>query len=691
MATSTPSPFHPGEQAIQRRVGAREQVEEIGRRFIRDHLPPEHREFYAGLSYLLLGSIDETGRPWASILVGPQGFVRAPDDRHLQIAARPLPGDPAREHLVPGAAAGVLGIDFTTRRRNRMNGRIDRLDDGEMTIAVDQSFGNCPMYIQVRELDRVDLEADHSTAGRSERIETLSDSDRQLIRRSDSFFIATHFAAGEGRSSDGADVSHRGGRPGFVRIAEDGTLTWPDFTGNSHFNTLGNIELNPRAGLLFIDYESGSLLSLTGSAEIVWDGPELHAFKGAERLVRFRPESGWRLPAALPLRWRLREYSPVLQQTGSWEDVDAAMARGSAVRPYAVTNVVEESSSIRSIYLRPADGGALPCHVAGQFLPLALEIPGHETPVHRTYTISNAPDGAALRLSIKREQAPRPELPPGLSSSFLHDSVETGTILQALPPRGTFLLDRDSCRPVVLLSAGVGVTPMIAMLEQLANENDACGPARDVYFVHGARNGAELAFANHVRSVAAASERFHTHIAFSAPLDTDVAGRDYDSTGRIGVTLLKSLLPLDDYDFYLCGPEGFMREIYQGLRGLGIARERIHYEFFGPAARLSEEAAPGPEAGVDAATVPVPVRLSVSGIDTTWSPGDGTLLDFAEAAGLSPPYSCRAGVCQTCATPVDGEVAYREPPMAPPPAGQALICCAYPVGGETDAPLTLEL
>lgn len=691
MTETIASPFHRGEQAIQTRVGARDKVEEIGRRFIRGHLPEEHRAFYGQLPFMLLGSVDETGRPWASILAGPPGFVRTPDEHTLEIGAAPLPGDPAGDYLTENAAVGLLGIEFASRRRNRVNGRVTRRDDGGLRIAVHQTFGNCPMYIQAREFETV---SSTDPAVPRQALEGLDEDAREHIGRADSFFIATHYAEGDGGATDGADVSHRGGRPGFVRVAEDGSLLWPDFTGNTHFNTLGNILLNPRAGLLFVDYESGDVLTLTGAAEIVWEGDELEFFTGAERLVRFRPETGYRLPGAVGLRWRFRDYSPVLDQTGTWEEVDAAIAAraaGNTLHDYCVTRVVDESSNVRSVYLEPVNGEPPPAHVAGQFLPLELHPPGSAAPIRRTYTISNAPDGRQLRLSIKRELAPAPELPPGISSNYFHDDVAPGTKLRALDPRGTFHLDAESCRPVVLLSAGVGITPMIAMLEQLVSDESHCGPGRAIWFIHGARNGEEHAFADHVRALTARAHGVTTHIAYSAPAENDVPGRTYDHAGRVDVGLLKSLLPFDDYDFYVCGPTAFMTAIYEDLRSLNVAADRIHYEFFGPAAKLGETAVDSGAIPADAPSEPVPVHFVDAGIETTWDRSRGTLLDLAEAEGLAPPYSCRSGICQTCATPVDGDVIYAEAPMTAPPEGQALICCAYPRADESGDALEIRL
>ncbi|MES2192034.1 MAG: pyridoxamine 5'-phosphate oxidase family protein [Pseudomonadota bacterium] len=311
--------FHEGERAVQERVGPgiREKLAEIGPRVIRDFMPDQHRDFFEQLPLVLAGSVDAQGQPWASVLAAPAGFVQSPDSHTLVVKVHPLAGDPLQDTLVDGAQIGLLGIEPHTRRRNRMNGVVQLLGDEGFIVHVDQSFGNCPKYIQARE--PVYLGPSQITpivhAGKQ-----LDAAARRLIEKADTAFIATAYAGlrdGVGRSG-GVDVSHRGGKPGFVRVDDDGTLTMPDFVGNFFFNTLGNIAVNPRAGLLFIDFDSGDLLYLAVSAEIVWHGPELRAFEGAQRLLRMQVTAMRRVDASLPLRWGVASLSPVLAATGQW-------------------------------------------------------------------------------------------------------------------------------------------------------------------------------------------------------------------------------------------------------------------------------------------------------------------------------------------------------------------------------------
>ena len=342
------SPFHEGERELQTRVGVRDQLEDMGQRFIRGYLPDEHREFYEQLPYLIIGSIDPAGNPWASILVGRTGFISTPDANTLSLNTPRIYGDPLNANVATGTPIGILGIQYDARRRNRLTGKVESATDDSMLIRIDQTFGNCPQYIQAREpelLPEIDEVGAHRPMMPMPR---LNDRARAIIASADHFFIATSYSEDSDDVTHGTDVSHRGGKPGFVRVEDDQTLSFPDFTGNFHFNTLGNIARNPRAGLLFIDFNSGALLYLTCSAEIIWDSEEKRAFTGADRLVRFVIDEGTLVENALPMRWRFVDYSPSLDQTGSWEETDATIAARKAenvYRSYRIARVEKESAA----------------------------------------------------------------------------------------------------------------------------------------------------------------------------------------------------------------------------------------------------------------------------------------------------------------------------------------------------------
>lgn len=311
---SPESPFHAGERAIHDRFGLRERMAQQGRQAILEYLTAQHQRFFMQLAYVIVGTVDSAGRPWTSILVGAPGFLMALNDRILRITAQPLFGDPLMTTIKPDVDIGLLGIELHTRRRSRLNGKIIRIRNDSIDVGVGQSFGNCPQYIQARmfELDTID-----STIPKPiHPIVTFGIVERSMITTADTFFITTAYQDLSASTEKGVDVSHRGGKPGFVCINDDRTLTIPDFSGNFYFNTFGNLALNPRAGLLFIDFDQGNLLYLTGTAEVIWEGEEISLYEGAERLLRFHLDWGYRVEGSLPLRWSEPQFSPFLDHMG---------------------------------------------------------------------------------------------------------------------------------------------------------------------------------------------------------------------------------------------------------------------------------------------------------------------------------------------------------------------------------------
>jgi len=311
------SPFHEGEQAVQARLGVRERIEQTGRRILRDFMPDEHRQFFEDLPFLVVGSADPAGALWASLLLGDPGFIASPSARRLAVRATPLLGDPLAHNLTNGAPLGLLGIELPTRRRNRANGHVERAEAGYFEVAVDQSFGNCKQYIQSRAgaFAKEALRTEPSAEGAA-----LSDAALGVLARTDTTFIATASRDAERGGAHGVDVSHRGGRPGFIRAQLVGgatVLTLPDFSGNFMFNTFGNLEVNPRAGLLVLDFDAGSLLSLTGTARVIWSGSAVQSFAGAERLLELQVDAGW-LWHGIFEHWSEPEQSPHLRGTGTW-------------------------------------------------------------------------------------------------------------------------------------------------------------------------------------------------------------------------------------------------------------------------------------------------------------------------------------------------------------------------------------
>ena len=690
---TTTSPFHRGEQAIQQQLGVREQMERFGSRVIRDHLPEQHRDFYQQLPFIFVGHADAQGWPWASILFNQPGFITSPNDKTLNLNAQPVSGDPLAESLVPDTKLGLLGIELPTRRRNRIAAHIVDCSNNQIQLEVDQAFGNCPQYIQTRELERLDDDAVIEST--TTNLDKLDQRAQTLIANSDTFFVASYIANNSGEASEGADVSHRGGRPGFIRVDNDGTLTIPDYLGNNHFNTFGNFVENDKAGLLFLDFESGHLLTLTGTVEILWDSPETEHFDGAERLWKFHLDHGRWIENGLPLRWRLDEYSPNSLLTGTWSDAKKKQAvekQRQQWLPYVVEKIVDESSVIKSFYLQP-DNHAVPSFKPGQFLTVKLSVGGKDT--IRTYTVSSAPADTSLRISVKREQSSDNSVPDGIFSNHIHDQLRVGDIIHAKAPCGAFTYDTSQQRPAVLLAGGVGITPMVSMARHALIEGVRTRAIRPTTLISAAKNVEQRAFFKELEDIEQQSGgSIRSFWALSEIDESMEAGRDYHHHGRISAALLQAILPLDDYDFYLCGPGPFMQSMYDMLRELGVNDARVYAEEFGPASlqRASDESTRKFQPVAQASEAIV--EFSDSQIEQAWSDKDGSLLDFAEAHGLTPEFGCRSGQCGACKVGLSaGALSYLTEPSSPLNEDEVLLCCAVPaaVPGQDVVKIAIKL
>lgn len=544
---TTTSPFHEGERMVQARLGVAA-IEEWARRVIRPYLPEQHRAFHTAQPFLIAAARDALGRPWATVLTGPEDFIGSPDPRTLTIKGRPPAGDPLEEAIGTGADIGLLGIELATRRRNRVNGTIrEKRADGSSVLVfeVGQSFGNCPQYITPRQWHRT---ANHRP-GAPLVSRALTSSQNRWIAHADTFFIASGHRGTGDAPSFGMDASHRGGAPGFVTVVNQNQLIFPDYAGNNHYNTIGNLVVDPRVGLLFVDFARGSLLQLTGRARIDWGSEAVAAIPGAHRLVTIDIDAVVENPGALSLRW---------------ED------ESQAVRTLTVVEKIRESADVISFVLEARDGEKLPSFQAGQYLPIDYTEPEQVAPIRRTYSLSGPPDAPYYRISVKRA-------PQGLMSGHLHDRVKVGDIINAGKPAGEFLIPNGTS-PIALISAGIGVTPMVGMLHVLASTR----PDRDVLFLHGAIDGEHLPLASEILGLAQHSDTIRVHTALSRPTQHDrITGEDR-SAGRINGELLRRLGVDLEAHYMVCGPFGFMTDLQSTLLGLGVPETQIHTETFGP-------------------------------------------------------------------------------------------------------------
>jgi ferredoxin-NADP reductase/MOSC domain-containing protein YiiM/ferredoxin len=348
-------------------------------------------------------------------------------------------------------------------------------------------------------------------------------------------------------------------------------------------------------------------------------------------------------------------------------------------RQLAVTSITRESESVISIRLDDPSGAQLPAARPGQYLTLRVQPDKQQRSVLRNYSLSGPPAAGYYRITVKRE-------PDGAASGYLHTQLTIGDQLDIAAPRGTFILDETGAA-VLLISAGIGATPVLAMLQALAEEHSE----REIWWLHGARNRREHSFAAEARSLLASLPNAHADVYYSHPDPDDLKGRDFDSEGRLTGSALAELEPPRDAQAYLCGPTPFMDEISAGLAALGIGASRIHTEPFGPAPSITPGIAatpartPHPPTGQpgDGPTI----EFARSNLAIPWSSDYGSLLELAEACDVPVRWSCRTGVCHTCETTlIAGELGYNPDPVEPPADGSALICCSQP---HTDTVLDL--
>ncbi len=293
--------YHSGELAVQQKAGVQDEAKALGK-IVSSRLKPAALDFLRNQRLAIASTVDSKGRVWASLLTGEPGFVQMVEEQVVRIDTAQVFGDPLNENLLVQDEIGILVIDIATRRRLRLNGTAQVQRDRSLYVQTKQVYFNCPKYIQLRHLDT------HIT--KSNNLQNIQNSDilteeqQHWITQADTFFIASF------HPESGADASHRGGNPGFIRVLNESKLVFPDYSGNNMFNTLGNLAVNPLSGLLFIDFERGRTLQVTGTAHIVWDTESVAEFAGAERLVEFQIDQVIAIAGACPLHWRFVEYSP---------------------------------------------------------------------------------------------------------------------------------------------------------------------------------------------------------------------------------------------------------------------------------------------------------------------------------------------------------------------------------------------
>ena len=569
------NPFHKGEIALQQVAGVQEHVMSYAPKFVRKYLPDQHRDFYGELPFVVGAARDETGTMWSTLFektdMGSAHFITSPNDKTLHIQTQPVPGDALQNafstHTITDL--GLLGIMLETKRRNRVNGRaVADSNTGGLIFTVDQAFGNCPQYIKPRSnwyqsaSNRTDAAPLINNDNITKRIfaSELTTDQIQWITSAETVFTASGYR-GEGENERfGNDASHRGGAPGFVRVdsnteQQQQTISWIEYPGNNHFNTLGNIVLDPRVGISIPNFATGGLLQVSGTATV-----EMGELKDGGRKVYLSVTAVNELPAgALPIRWAADESAP-----------DQTMQ-------VIVSKIVQESEDVKSFYFEAADPvSTLPSFRAGQHLPIELTLDDGKV-LKRTYSLSAAPSTQSYyRISVKKQK------PDGKASSFLHNHFQVGDSLTVGQPAGDFVrATPEKGRTTVLLSSGIGVTPILSMLHEVAGDENTDN--NEVVWLQGARNGRHHALQQEVDSMLQRSSdsndsSIKSRIFYSQP---DPKDDRHDVTGRITPDEVGRLVPdWKEAVYYMCGPAAFLADLESGLEVMGVSPKNIHFETF---------------------------------------------------------------------------------------------------------------
>ena len=347
------------------------------------------------------------------------------------------------------------------------------------------------------------------------------------------------------------------------------------------------------------------------------------------------------------------------------------------IRKFSVLKKISQCDDVNAFYLKPHDGRQLPAFKPGQYLTFQLDLPGRDKPLIRCYSLSDNNDGKKdfYRVTIKKEKSPpdKADVPPGAGSSYFTDVVKEGDILNVKSPTGHFFLDMAKSNPIVLLAGGVGITPMLCMANAIA----ASGSKREAYFFFGVRNVREHIHKAELEKLAAENDNIHLHVAYSKPSEKDVKGKDYQHEGRVGIELLKEVLPSNNFEYYLCGSGAFMKSLTDGLEAWGVPDAVVHFEAFGPATVKKKAAVP--TAAETTHLQKVMVTFARSNKTVRWEPSLENLLEFAKANGVKIDSGCCAGGCGSCAVAMkSGEVTYLKKPDMTPDAGSCLACVCRP-------------
>lgn len=658
--------FHQGELAVQAMANESSIAQRNGR-VLSDSILPGAIPFIAQQNMLVVSSMDESGRPWSSVLFGRAGFVQANTKGSLSLDLSLMhvnQEDTFWHNIKHNAQVGVLAIELSTRRRFRVNGRIERLNadalaNTQFEIKVQQAYPNCPKFIQRRNLKIEETAFSERMPEASFGIDLTQDHIDMMVQ-SDSFYVSSASLLKDNDSGAEAyslDASHRGGLPGFIKVLDKNTLLIPDYPGNSLFNTLGNLHLYAKAGIIFVDFDNARVLQLSGSANILWDKEdETNHASGTKRFWQLFVETWQETKIPKGINGYFQDYSPHNPR-------EKKVKADNDIDPNKPLNLrvlkVEQKSPRINLYRLGAIEGAkedviqgkhkaqvLPPFDAGAHLPIEVTLADGKTVLRHYSILSSVKERGFYDIAVQREEVGRG------GSKVIHDRFELGSIVQVLPPKNEFPLGQDNNHKV-LIAGGIGMTPILSMLRDLVAQDKS-------FEIHySARHETDLAFKAEVHALAADKAFFYT--------SQDEQGN------RLDLVRLMASAKVDSH-IYMCGPLGMITQVRELAKNHGWDNSRVHFESFGGVSQANDKA--------------IKVHLKKSNQVIMVDPKQ-SILDALSDNNVAVPFDCKRGECGLCATTViTGEAEHRDSYLTNAEQEHQMCVCVSRAKGES---LTLDL
>ena len=606
--------YHDGELRVQRLARASDEAR-ISGQMINKAIPSEAIEFILQQTMLVIGSIDPCGQVWASVIFGQAGFLQVQSDQQLQIdVSQTLRciDDPLWDNLLRNPSVGLLIIELDSRRRLRINGRARKLSTTRYAIDVASAYPNCPKYIQRRQSRKLSTamlenpqqrDAIRSTSASHGNV--LSAAQQLMIANADTFFVASAHPA------QGVDASHRGGQPGFVQLLNEHELRIPDFPGNRMFNTLGNFDSYPHAGLVFINFKHRRLLQLIGQPKILWDLDDPYDNTGGTcRFWQFTVSSWREYTHAVDLDWVFLGYSPQIPEQREYNPyepvLDSSPEPGLILR---VEQIDRENELIKSFSLTAVDGGLLPGFQPGAHLQITIKPPDGSR-LRRHYSLlCNSADRSHYEIAVQLQPRGRG------GSRYLHERIVEGDVLESRAPVNNFPMVGNA-RHSILIAGGIGITPILSMLQWLVSN------ALSYEMHYSASSGTTLAFSNRIKCMAGDRVKFYnSQVSQKQRMDLQHMLSD----------------PKPGTHVYVCGPQRLINSVRETATAASWPAHQIHFESFGIEPSADDKA--------------IQVHLAKSS-KTIVVAADQSILDALLDAGIKAAHNCKRGECGLCATQV---------------------------------------